>query len=75
MPRICDSTSGPIDFCKRCFPSETTAKKLYYNLGDGPDGRGNCFDYDACHPDYEGDDYKCSKCGKPLTSNDENADN
>ena len=66
MPRIYTSTSDPIDFCRRCFPSEQNAEKKYGNMGDGPDGRGNCFAYDAEHPDYEGEDYQCEKCKKSL---------
>lgn len=73
MPRIYDSASNPIDFCKKCFPAESTAIKWYGDTtktGEGPDGRGNCYGYDDDHPDYEGEDYKCEKCRKPLTAND-----
>lgn len=70
MPRIYDSTSDPLDFCERCFPSETYAIKKYGNLGDGPDGRGNCFAYEADHPDYEGENYRCEKCHALLTNMD-----
>jgi len=74
MPRIYDSASDPIDFCKRCFPkSEAAAEKQYGDVsktGDGPDGRGNCFGYNEDHPPYEECDYDCEKCGKRLTEND-----
>jgi hypothetical protein len=73
MPRIYDSASNPIDHCKRCFPKESVAKKTYGDVaktGLGPDGRGNCFDYNADHPAYEDMDYSCDKCGKALTSKD-----
>jgi hypothetical protein len=73
MPRIYDSASNPIDFCKRCFPAESTAEKKYGNVavtGEGPDGRGNCYGYDEDHPPYEDCDYNCEKCGKLLTAND-----
>jgi len=72
MPRIYDSRSNPIDFCKKCFPSESVAKKKYANLGDGPDDRGNCFSYDEDYPDYEDfeDNYTCEKCNKKLTNKD-----
>lgn len=70
MPRIYTSVSDPIDFCQRCFPHEETAKKRYANVGDGPDGRGNCFDWNAEHPDYEAWDYTCEKCGRTLTEKD-----
>jgi len=32
MPRIYDSASDPLDFCKRCFPSEKTAEVRYGNV-------------------------------------------
>jgi len=70
--RIYTSTSDPIDFCKRCFPKNIpSAFKHYGNMGDGPDGRGNCFDYESDHPAYEGEDYHCEKCRKLLTSRDD----
>ena len=72
MPRIYDSTSNPLDFCKRCFPkTEDVAFKRYGNLGDGPDGRGNCFGYNDEHPSYDDTDYRCEKCGKKLTAADD----
>lgn len=70
MPRIYTSTSDPLDFCKRCFPNEVSAKKKYGNIGDGPDGRGNCFSHDDEHPPYEDLDYDCETCGKRLTVKD-----
>ena len=71
MPRIYDSTSDPLDFCQRDFPkTEEAARAKYGNVGDGPDGRGNCFSYDDEHPDYEDDDYRCHTCGKRLTAKD-----
>jgi len=70
MPRIYTSASDPIDFCNRCFPSNARAKEQYYNVGHGPDGRGNCFEYQADHPDYAGESYTCTKCGKLLTTKD-----
>ncbi len=71
MPRIYTSCNDPIDFCQRHFPSLENAKKKYNNLGDGPDGRGNCFDYNAEHPDYSNDNYTCETCGKKLKERDE----
>lgn len=70
MPRIYTSANDPIDFCRRCFPKEAKANSLYGNVGDGPDKRGNCFDYDADHPNYEETDYKCNSCRKLLTEKD-----
>jgi len=72
MPRIYTSANDPLDFCKKCFPkTEDAAKEEFGDVGDGPDGRGNCFDYDAMHPDYEGNDYKCCECRKELTEEDD----
>ena len=64
--RIYTSTNDPLDFCKKCFPSEDEANDRYENLGDGPDGRGNCFGYEEDHPDYCGLNYKCVQCGVLL---------
>ena len=72
MPRIYDSQSNPLDFCKRCFPkTEEMAFALYGNLGDGPDDRGNCFGYDDEHPPYEETDYRCAACKRRLTGEDD----
>ena len=73
MPRIRTSTSDPIDFCHECYPSEEEAERLYGDVGDGPDNRGNCFSYDdECRPSYEEvGDYECDTCGVTLT--DKNA--
>lgn len=71
MPRISTSTSDPLDFCNRHMPSEKNARARYANLGDGPDGRGNCFEYDTEHPSYDYAGYCCYSCGCTLT--DDNA--
>jgi hypothetical protein len=72
MPRIYTSQSDPVDFCSRHFPTEQKAIEKYGRLGDGPDGRGNCFAYDAEHPDYTDDDlYRCRTCRKVLGDGDE----
>jgi len=71
MPRIYTSANDPLDFCNRCFPSEVTADRRYGSVGDGPDGRGNCFSYHADHPDYDGTGYRCHTCRKRLTENDD----
>lgn len=73
MPRIYSSVSDPIDFCQRCFPGEETGKRRYGDVGDGPDGRGNCFEWNADHPPYEGEEYTCEKCGRLLGENDNEA--
>ena len=70
MPRIYTSVSDPLDFCQRCFPGEATAQKRYANIGDGPDGRGNCYGYDEDHPPYEDTHYTCETCGNLLTERD-----
>jgi hypothetical protein len=70
--RIYTSASDPLDFCRRCAVSEATAEKRYGNVGDGPDGRGNCFGYDCPHPDYsdDPDHYRCHTCRRRLNDND-----
>lgn len=71
MPRIYDSTSDPLDFCRKHFPAtEEKAWENYGHSGDGPDGRGNCFRYDDDHPPYSYHDYRCHICGKRLTDKD-----
>jgi len=70
MPRIYDSANEPHDFCRACFPLEMEADERYGGEGDGPDGRGNCFAYDAEHPDYEGLEYECEDCGEELGEDD-----
>lgn len=67
--RIIASNNEPYDFCARCFPKdEEIAYDLFGNLGDGPDDRGNCFDYDSDHPSYNhsGGWYHCHECGEVL---------
>lgn len=76
MPRICTSASDPLDFCKAHFPKSEAAALKRFGLakcGEGPDGRGDCFAYDAEHPDYLDDPetYRCHACRKVLTDNDQ----
>jgi hypothetical protein len=73
MPRIYDSSNDALDFCKGCFPKEEVAEKKFGDVtktGEGPDGRGNCFGWDAEHPPYEATDYRCHKCRARLTEED-----
>ncbi len=70
MPRIYTSASDPIDFCIKCFPNNVKAYKLYGNVGEGPDNRGNCYGWDEGHPDYDDTDYVCETCKRKLTSKD-----
>jgi hypothetical protein len=73
VPRIYDSGNDPLDFCLRHFPNDEIAERRYANVsktGSGPDGRGNCYARDAEHPDYDGEEYRCHTCKKPLTSSD-----
>lgn len=71
MPRIRTSCSDPIDFCRSCFPSEDDAEEEYGDVGEGPDGRGNCFAYEDEHPPYEDDEYyRCATCDVRLTERD-----
>lgn len=72
MPRIYTSANDPTDFCRFCFPTEQQAERKYENLGDGPDGRGNCYAYDAEHPPYDdGDVYRCTTCRRLLGDADD----
>jgi len=74
MPRIYNSASEPTDFCRRHMPPERRAELYFGNIrrwGEGPDGRGNCYSYDAEHPPYDGEDYRCNTCKKTLTSEDD----
>ena len=70
MPRIYASDGDPIDLHAECFPDEDEAWERFGDVGDGPDGRGNCFAYEAEHPPYEYEDYNCYQCGLPLTEED-----
>ena len=75
MPRIYASNNDPFDFCHNGFPRpEAEAREAYGRMGDGPDGRGDCFEYDACHPPYDGDYYCCAECGMELNEIDDGAD-
>lgn len=71
MPRIYDSVSDPHDFCRRHFPKPQAAERKFGHVGDGPDGRGNCYGYDAEHPGYDGEDYNCETCGSLLGRKDD----
>ncbi len=70
MPRVYSSANDPLDFCEYCFPDEDAALGVYGDVGAGPDERGNCFAYEADHPDYEYEDYLCTECQAPLTEDD-----
>jgi hypothetical protein len=71
MPRIYDSRSDPYDFCFSCFPDNNEAEERFMNNGDGPDERGNCYGYDAEHPAYRNENYKCEDCDKLLDDEDD----
>lgn len=71
MPRLYDSCSNPYDFCQRHFPDEEAALAQFGNVGDGPDGRGNCFSYDDDHPPYADTDYRCATCNRLLRAADD----
>jgi hypothetical protein len=73
MPTIYQSNGDPLDFCIECLMDEDVARELYGNeevTGSGPDGRGNCFAWDAEHPEYDEHD-RCTLCGAVLTSDDD----
>ena len=61
MPRIYTGSNDPIDFCARHFPKTEVQARVVYGNGEGPDGRGNCFEYDASHPPYD-HGYRCHMC-------------
>lgn len=70
--RIYTAANDPLDFCRDCGPkSEDEARRLYGLVGEGPDGRGNCFAYRADHPRYDGNDYQCHDCRRDLTDEDD----
>lgn len=70
MPRLIDSQANPHDFCNFCFYAfEDEHEETYSNLGDGPDGRGNCYAFDVDHPPYE-HDYVCEQCNSTLGAED-----
>lgn len=71
MPRIYTSANDPLDFCAQCFVAEQEADEMYGDVGQGPDGRQNCFEYDADHPGYEDTGYCCAACGKLLEASDD----
>ena len=69
--RVVKSNNEPIDFCKDCRPNKWDAYNEYgHNQEVGPDGRGNCYAYDAEHQDYTLDWYKCAICGVLLDETD-----
>lgn len=64
--RIYTSADDPLDFCVGCMPSPDEAREEFGDIGDGPDDRGNCFDYDVAHPAYDDDIYVCYRCRTKL---------
>lgn len=72
MPRIYDSESNPVDYCRKHFPKTEAKAYAIHGGGEGPDDRGDCFAYDAEHPDYPDDPemYRCYVCGKELGLDD-----
>jgi len=71
MPRITTKSADALDFCNAHMPSVYDAEvRFRYRGQPGPDGRGNCFEYDPEHPDYGQDEYHCHRCGTLLNSSD-----
>lgn len=68
--RIYTSTDEALDYCNECGITEDEAIEQWGNIGDGSNGRGNCFEYDGTHPDYDDCEYYCQCCGERLTSKD-----
>jgi hypothetical protein len=71
MPRVINGSADPLDFCQKCFPKTEESAHELYGDGEGPDDRWCCFAYDADHPGYDCDDYRCCECGKQLGLDDE----
>jgi hypothetical protein len=73
MPRVYDSANNPHDFCEGCFPDLAEAHEEFgvEVCGEGPDGRGDCFEHQADHPPYAGENYRCEHCNKRLTEEDD----
>lgn len=71
MPRISDTAADPHDFCKRHFPNKRNAERRFGEGPDGPDGRGNCFEYNPDHPSYSDTGYRCESCKCLLTEADD----
>lgn len=68
--RVYTSANDPLDFCKRCTPTQIQALARYGSIGDGPNARGNCFAYDEDHPDYLDSGYRCEHCKRELADDD-----
>ena len=69
--RVITSENYFYDFCQDHRPRETLAKNLFDSGDEGPDGRGNCYAYDAEHPPYDrGEYYYCFVCGELLGDGD-----
>jgi hypothetical protein len=63
--RIYKGNNVPLDFCDNCAPSEALADALYSD-GIGPDGRDDCYAYDAEHPSYDSGEFYCHGCRERL---------
>jgi len=72
MPRIYARNNDPLDFCRAHMPTRDVAEVLYGGaiVGDGPDGRGDYYDYDAEHPNYDWDTVYCERCDVLLGERD-----
>lgn len=73
MPRLFTSKNEPMDFCRHCWPDLATAERHFATGEEGPDGRGDCFDYDTEHPPYDDEIYTCCACECDLNEDDEEA--
>ena len=68
MPRIYDSENNALDYCKRCFPTESQAAFDY--------DPGGYYGWDCSHPDYDEENeyvpksYECEDCGVELKTVD-----
>lgn len=63
------------DFCADCWPTVLSDPRAA--MGVPPHIGDNWIDVDEVgemHPEYDGEDYKCHRCGKVLTSDDDYGD-
>lgn len=64
--RVVTSKNIPLDFCRYCSPSEYLAVREF----NDPGIEDNYFEFDAQHPDYDGNNFNCKICGWKLTEDD-----
>lgn len=68
--RIYTSSNAPRDYCRDCVPDDDAETRARHTDGEGPDGRDDCYAYDAEHPPYHEELIHCATCGDELTEED-----